>query len=103
MWEPLSPAASNHKTKLAARSAPPAFSSAVELQQGKETHLERENPMRVGGCTFAFGPKPLEDACRSLKELGFRIVDLGVCLGNTQVNPFDASENPEAVADTVSR
>ena len=59
--------------------------------------------MRVGGCTFAFGPKPLEEACRSLKELGFRIVDLGVCLGNTQINPFDASENPGAVADTVNR
>ena len=59
--------------------------------------------MRIGGCTFAFGPKPLEDACRSLKEFGFRIVDLGVCLGNTQVNPFDASENPGAIADRVNR
>ena len=69
----------------------------------KTSFLERKNPMRVGGCTFAFGPKPLEDACRLLKEFGFRIVDLGVCLGNTQVNPFNASENPEAVAGTVNR
>jgi sugar phosphate isomerase/epimerase len=59
--------------------------------------------MRLGGCTFAFGPKPLDEACRNLKELGFRIADLGVCLGNTQVNPFDAAEKPEATADTVNR
>ncbi len=58
--------------------------------------------MRIGGCTFAFGPRPLEDACRLLRELGFKIVDLGVCLGNTQINPFDASDNPEVVARTVN-
>jgi sugar phosphate isomerase/epimerase len=59
--------------------------------------------MRIGGCTFAFGPKPLEDACRLLRAFGFRIVDLGVCLGNTQISPFEASANPETVAGAVNR
>ena len=59
--------------------------------------------MRIGGCSFAFGPKQLEEAARIVQQLGFQTVDLGVCLGNTQINPFEASEHPEAVADRVNR
>ncbi|MEW5977689.1 MAG: sugar phosphate isomerase/epimerase family protein [Acidobacteriota bacterium] len=59
--------------------------------------------MRIGGCSFAFGPKPLAEAARILKGFGFQTVDLGACLGNTQVNPFEASGHPQETADTVNR
>lgn len=59
--------------------------------------------MRIGGCSFAFGPKPLEEAAQIIRELGFQVIDLGVCLGNTQVNPHEAAERPIAVADRVNR
>jgi len=56
-----------------------------------------------GGCSFAFGPKPLEEAAQIIRELGFQVIDLGVCLGNTQINPYEAAERPIAVADRVNR
>ena len=59
--------------------------------------------MRIGGCSFAFGPKPLEEAAQIVRELGFQVIDLGVCLGNTQINPYEAAERPVAVADRVNR
>src|SRR5262245_36902522 len=57
--------------------------------------------MRIGGCSFAFGPRPLEDAARIVRRLGFQVMDLGVCLGNTQINPMFASEQPEKAAREV--
>ena len=59
--------------------------------------------MRVGGCSFAFGPKPLDEAAQIVREMGFQVMDLGVCLGNTQINPHEAAEKPVAVADRVTR
>jgi sugar phosphate isomerase/epimerase len=59
--------------------------------------------MRIGGCSFAFGPRPLEEAGEIVRQLGFEVIDLGVCLGNTQINPFEASEDPEAVSDRAKR
>jgi len=59
--------------------------------------------MKVGGCSFSFGPSQLDAAAGILKELGFGTIDLGVCLGNTQVDPFEAARNPEVVATRVSR
>lgn len=58
--------------------------------------------MRIGGCSFAFGPKPLESA-RIIRHMGFQTMDLGVCLGNTQINPFEVSDQPEVVAGRVNR
>jgi len=57
--------------------------------------------MRIGGCSFAFGPRPLEGAGQIIRQLGFEVIDLGVCFGNTQINPFEASDDPEAVSDRV--
>lgn len=59
--------------------------------------------MRIGGCSFAFGPKPLEQAAQIVREFGFQVMDLGVCLGNTQIDPYEAAERPAAVADRVNR
>jgi sugar phosphate isomerase/epimerase len=55
----------------------------------------------IGGCSFSFGPRPLREALQILKDLGFDIADLGVCLGNTQVHPVRAAENPERTASEV--
>jgi sugar phosphate isomerase/epimerase len=49
----------------------------------------------VGGCSFSFGPKPLRDALRIVKQLGFDVVDLGICPGNTQIHPVVAAMEPE--------
>jgi sugar phosphate isomerase/epimerase len=57
--------------------------------------------MKVGGCSFSFGPSRLDVAAQTLKGLGFDTIDLGVCLGNTQVSPFEAAKNPEAAAGAV--
>jgi len=37
--------------------------------------------MKVGGCSFSFGPSRLDVAAQTLKGLGFDTIDLGVCLG----------------------
>jgi len=58
--------------------------------------------MRIGGCSFAFGPKPLEEAARIIHHMGFQTMDLGACLGNTQINPFEASDQPDLVAERVN-
>jgi sugar phosphate isomerase/epimerase len=57
--------------------------------------------LEIGGCSFSFGPRSLRYALQTLKDLGFDIVDLGVCLGNTQVHPVRAAENPERTASEV--
>lgn len=36
-------------------------------------------------------------------EFGFEIIDLGVCLGNTQIHPVQASEKPERTASEAMR
>src|SRR5216117_2932073 len=59
--------------------------------------------MRIGGCSFAFGPKPLREAAGLLKQFGFETIDLGTCLGNTQIDPFEAAERPDALASEVNR
>ena len=57
--------------------------------------------IEIGGCSFSFGPRSLREALQILKVLGFDIVDLGVCLGNTQVHPVRAAQNPEVTASEV--
>ena len=57
--------------------------------------------MEIGGCSFSFGPRSLREALQILKDMGFDIADLGVCLGNTQVHPVRAAENPERTAAEV--
>lgn len=57
--------------------------------------------MEIGGCSFSFGPKPLREALRILRNLGFDIVDVGVCPGNTQIHPVEAAQEPERTAATV--
>lgn len=54
--------------------------------------------IEIGGCSFSFGPKPLRQALQLVKDLGFRIVDLGVCPGNTQIHPITAATEPERCA-----
>jgi hypothetical protein len=54
--------------------------------------------IEIGGCSFSFGPKPLEEALHMLKDLGFDIVDVGVCPGNTQIDPVQAAKSPEDAA-----
>jgi len=36
-----------------------------------------------------------------MHEFGFKLIDLGVCLGNTQIHPVQASERPERTASEV--
>jgi len=57
--------------------------------------------MEIGGCSFSFGPKPLHEALHVLKNLGFDVVDVGVCPGNTQIHPIEAASEPERTAATV--
>lgn len=57
--------------------------------------------MKVGSCSFSFGPSRLDVAAQILKGLGFDTIDLGVCLGNTEGNPYEAAKNPEALAGEV--
>jgi len=59
--------------------------------------------MRIGGCTFSFGPRPLREAAEILKKFGFERVDLGVCIGNGQIDPFLASEEPDRTASEAIR
>jgi sugar phosphate isomerase/epimerase len=54
--------------------------------------------MKIGACSFAFGPKTLRESGQIIKDLGFDLMDLGVCLGNTQIHPVQAAERPEQVA-----
>jgi len=54
--------------------------------------------MKIGACSFAFGPKPLREAGQIIKGFGFDFMDLGVCLGNTQIHPLEAAERPEQTA-----
>lgn len=54
--------------------------------------------IQLGGCSFSFGPMPLEPALRIVKGLGFRIVDLGVCPGNPQIHPVAAALEPDRCA-----
>ena len=58
--------------------------------------------MKIGGCSFAFGPNTLEDAAKMLQQFGFSVVDLGVCsTENAQVDPIQAAQQPEKWADRV--
>ena len=60
--------------------------------------------MKVGGCSFAFGPNSLQDAAQILKRFGFAVVDLGVCsTENTQLDPVLTAEGPQKWADHVLR
>lgn len=54
--------------------------------------------IEIGGCSFSFGPKPLREALQLVKNLGFGIVDLGICPGNTQLHPIEAATEPERYA-----
>lgn len=54
--------------------------------------------IEIGGCSFSFGPKPLREALQLVKTLGFEVVDLGICPGNTQVHPIAAATEPERYA-----
>lgn len=58
--------------------------------------------MRIGGCSFAFGSRSLEDTARILNNFGFEVVDLGVCsTENAQVQPVQAAKDPDRWADYV--
>lgn len=60
--------------------------------------------MRIGGCTFAFGPRSLEEAASILAAFGFQTIDLGVCSNeNAQVDPIVAAGDPDGSADQVLR
>ena len=60
--------------------------------------------MRIGGCTFAFGPRSLEEAASILAAFGFQTIDLGVCSNeNAQVDPIVAARDPDGSADQVLR
>jgi len=59
--------------------------------------------MEIGGCSFSFGPKPLREALRILKDLGFTIADVGVCPGNTQIHPLQAARAPEATSEEARK
>jgi len=54
--------------------------------------------MKIGACSFAFGPKTLRESGQIIKDFGFDFMDLGVCLGNTQIHPVQAAERPEQTA-----
>jgi sugar phosphate isomerase/epimerase len=54
--------------------------------------------MKIGACSFAFGPKPLRESGQIIKDFGFNLMDLGVCLGNTQIHPVQAAERPDQTA-----
>lgn len=58
--------------------------------------------IEIGGCSFSFGPKPLREALQLVKNLGFEIVDLGICPGNTQIHPVVAATEPERYAAEVN-
>src|SRR5215831_13972729 len=58
--------------------------------------------MEIGGCSFSFGPRPVRESLLMLKNLGFEIVDLGVCTGNTQIHPIQAATEPERTASEVT-
>lgn len=58
--------------------------------------------MKIGGCSFAFGPRRLEEAASILAAFGFQVIDLGVCsTPNAQVDPIEAAEDPDRLADQV--
>ena len=60
--------------------------------------------MKIGGCTFAFGPRSLEEAASILAAFGFQTIDLGVCSNeNAQVDPIVAAGDPDGSADQVLR
>ena len=60
--------------------------------------------MKIGGCTFAFGPRSLEEAASILAAFGFQTIDLGVCSNeNAQVDPIVAAGDPDGAADRVLR
>jgi sugar phosphate isomerase/epimerase len=54
--------------------------------------------MKIGACSFAFGPKSLKDSGHIIKDFGFSLVDIGACLGNTQIHPVRAAEEPARTA-----
>lgn len=58
--------------------------------------------IEIGGCSFSFGPKPLREALQLVKTLGFEVVDLGICPGNTQIHPVVAATEPERYAAEVN-
>lgn len=58
--------------------------------------------MKIGGCSFAFGPRRLEEAASILATFGFQVIDLGVCsTPNAQVDPIEAAGDPDRLADQV--
>ena len=58
--------------------------------------------MKIGGCTFAFGPRNLEETASILAAFGFQTIDLGVCSNeNAQVDPIMAAGDPDGMADQV--
>lgn len=60
--------------------------------------------MKIGGCTFAFGPRSLDEAASILAAFGFQTVDLGVCSNeNAQIDPLMAAGDPDGWADQVLR
>jgi len=60
--------------------------------------------MKISGCTFAFGPRSLEEAASTLDAFGFQTIDLGVCSDeNAQVDPIAVAGDPDGAADMVLR
>lgn len=59
--------------------------------------------IEIGGCSFSFGPKSLDQALRIVKDLGFDIADVGVCPGNGQLDPVSVALAPESHAAEALR